>query len=72
VRPDLRRRGIGRRLHDALLTGLESPAAVLSTEIDNEPAIGLYLGRGWEVVVPEIEFGPGYPPFLVMGRNLPL
>jgi ribosomal protein S18 acetylase RimI-like enzyme len=72
VRPDLRRRGIGRRLHDALLTGLESPAAVLSTEVDNEPAIGLYLGRGWEVVVPEIEFGPGYPPFLVMGRNLPL
>lgn len=72
VRSDLRRRGIGGRLHDALLTGLEGPTAVLSTEVENEPAIGLYLGRGWEVVLPEIDFGPGYPPFLVMGRSLPL
>jgi ribosomal protein S18 acetylase RimI-like enzyme len=72
VRSDLRRRGIGGRLHDALMTGLESPTAVLSTEIENEPAIGLYLAKGWEVVVSEIDFGPGFPPFLVMGRNLPL
>jgi ribosomal protein S18 acetylase RimI-like enzyme len=72
VRPDLRRRGIGGRLHDTLLTGLDAPNAVLSTEVENEPATALYLGRGWEVVVPEIDFGPGYPPFLVMGRNLPL
>ena len=72
VRPDLRRLGIGGRLHDALLTGLDSLTAVLSTEITNEPAIGLYSGRGWEVVVPEIDFGADYPPFLVMGRTLPL
>lgn len=72
VRPDRRRRGIGGRLHDALLTGLEAPTAVLSTEVENEPAIALYRGRGWEVVVPEIDFGPRYPPFLVMGRELPL
>jgi ribosomal protein S18 acetylase RimI-like enzyme len=72
VRGDLRRGGIGGRLHDALLSGLDAPTAVLSTEVDNEPAIGLYLGKGWEVVVPEIDFGPGFPPFLVMGRSLPL
>lgn len=72
VRPDLRRRGIGGRLHDTLLTGLDAPTAVLSTEVENEPATALYLARGWEVVVPEIHFGPGYPPFLVMGRDLPL
>jgi ribosomal protein S18 acetylase RimI-like enzyme len=72
VRPDLRRRGIGGRLHDALLKGVDAPTAVLSTEVENEPAIGLYRGRGWELVVPEIHFGPGYPPFLVMGRELPL
>jgi ribosomal protein S18 acetylase RimI-like enzyme len=72
VRPDMRRRGIGSRLHDALLTGLEGPTAVLSTEVDNEPAIGLYSSRGWQVVVPVIDFGRSFPPFLIMGRDLPL
>lgn len=70
VRSDLRRRGIGGRLHDALLAGLDAPAAVLSTESDNEPAIALYRNRGWEVVVPEVDFGPDFPPFLVMGKRL--
>jgi ribosomal protein S18 acetylase RimI-like enzyme len=72
VRSDLHRRGIGGRLHDALLAGLDAPTAVLSTEVENAPAIGLYRGRGWEVVVPEIDFGADYSPFLVMGRDLPL
>ena len=70
VRPDLRRRGLGGRLHDALLGGLEAPTAVLSTEVDNVAAIALYCGCGWEVVVPELDFGPDFPPFLVMGREL--
>jgi ribosomal protein S18 acetylase RimI-like enzyme len=70
VRPDLRRRGIGGRLHDALLAGVDAPTAVLSTEVANEPAIGLYRGRGWQVVVPELSFGPEFPPFLVMGKEL--
>jgi ribosomal protein S18 acetylase RimI-like enzyme len=70
VRPDLRRRGLGGRLHDALLGGLDAPTAVLSTEVDNEAALGLYCGRGWQVVVPELQFGPDFPPFLVMGREL--
>jgi ribosomal protein S18 acetylase RimI-like enzyme len=70
VRPDLRRRGLGGRLHDALLEGLDAPAAVLSTEVDNEPALALYRGRGWQVVVPKIDFGPDFAPFLVMGKEL--
>jgi ribosomal protein S18 acetylase RimI-like enzyme len=70
VRPDLRRRGLGGRLHDALLGGLDAPTAVLSTEVDNKAAIALYSGRGWEVIVPELDFGADFPPFLVMGREL--
>ena len=70
VRPDLRRRGIGGRLHDALLAGLDAPTAVLSTEVENERAIALYRGRGWQVVVPELDFGPEFPPFLVLGKEL--
>ena len=69
VRPDLRRRGIGGRLHDALLAGLDAPTAVLSTETDNEPALTLYGARGWQVVVPEIDFGAEYPPFMVLGKQ---
>lgn len=70
VRPDLRRHGIGGQLHDALLADLDSPSAVLSTEQDNEPALALYGGRGWQVVLPEIDFGPDFPLFLVLGKRL--
>lgn len=71
VHPDFRRRGVGGRLHDALLDGLASPTAVLTTQTDNEAALTLYEGRGWEVVVPELLF-PANPnrPFCVMGRDL--
>lgn len=69
VRPDLRRQGIGGRLHDALLAGLDAPTAVLSTETDNEPALTLYGSRGWQVVVPEVAFGQAYPPFVVLGKE---
>jgi ribosomal protein S18 acetylase RimI-like enzyme len=42
---------------------------VLSTQTDNEPAIALYEGRGWQVIVPYLDFGSGRP-FLIMGRDL--
>jgi len=45
------------------------PTAVLSTQTDNEPAIALYLGRAWQVIVPYLDFGSGRP-FLIMGRDL--
>jgi ribosomal protein S18 acetylase RimI-like enzyme len=69
VRPGLRRRGIGGALHDAIFDLVEAPTAVLSTQTDNEPAIALYEGRGWEVIVPYLDFGSGRP-FLIMGRDL--
>jgi ribosomal protein S18 acetylase RimI-like enzyme len=70
VRGECRRRGIGGSLHDALLEGVDAPTTVLSTQTDNEPAIALYLGRGWRVIVPYLDFGSGRP-FLIMGRDLP-
>lgn len=70
VRSEFRRRGIGGSLHDRLLDGVDAPTAVLSTQTDNEPAIALYLGRGWQVIVPYLDFGSGRP-FLIMGRDLP-
>jgi ribosomal protein S18 acetylase RimI-like enzyme len=69
VRPDLWGRGIGGRLHDALLAREPGPA-VLSTQRDNDRALGLYRRRGWSVIVPDIDFGAGYPPFCVLGKVL--
>jgi ribosomal protein S18 acetylase RimI-like enzyme len=69
VRSDFRRRGIGGRLHDALLDGIDAPTAVLSTQTDNQPAIALYARRGWQVIVPYLDFGSGRP-FLIMGCDL--
>ena len=69
VRREFRRRGIGGTLHDSLLDAVDAPTAVLSTQTDNEPAIALYRGRGWQVIVPYLDFGSGRP-FLIMGRDL--
>ena len=69
VRADFHRRGIGGRLHDELLEGIDASTAVLSTQTDNEPAIALYTGRGWRVIVPYLDFGSGRP-FLIMGLDL--
>jgi ribosomal protein S18 acetylase RimI-like enzyme len=68
VRPDLRGRGIGGGLHDAVLEGEDGPA-LLSTQVDNEPALALYRGRGWTPVVPAIEFEWG--TYCVMGLAAP-
>ena len=71
VRADQRRRGLGGRLHDELLARQSrSPTAVLSTQTDNEPALALYHGRGWRIVVPELDFGSGRL-FSILARDLP-
>jgi ribosomal protein S18 acetylase RimI-like enzyme len=70
VDPDLEGIGIGGRLHDELLAPVRSPTAVLSTQQSNRRALRFYARRGWEVVLQEIHFGEGYPPFAVLGKRL--
>ncbi|HET7045420.1 MAG TPA: GNAT family N-acetyltransferase [Gaiellaceae bacterium] len=70
VRPEGQRRGLGSRLLDALLDGLPHRQALLSTQVDNAKARPFYEKHGWEVVVPELSFGPGYAPFCVYGKRL--
>jgi ribosomal protein S18 acetylase RimI-like enzyme len=70
VDADLEGQGIGGRLHDELLASVSSRTAVLSTQRSNTRALGFYERRGWSVVVPEIRFGAGYPPFTVLGKHL--
>ena len=71
VRPDDRGRGLGGLLHDELLSRqTTSRTAVLSTQVDNEAALALYAGRGWQVLLPRLDFGSGRL-FSILGRDLP-
>ena len=69
--PEFRRRGIGGRSTTAA-PGLDAPTAVLSTQTDNEPAISLYAGRGWQVIVPYLDFGSAAVPDHGQGSGLTL
>jgi ribosomal protein S18 acetylase RimI-like enzyme len=71
VRPEVRRHGIGTHLHEAVLKGITGTTAVLSTQVDNEPALALYLRCGWEVVVPELRFTTDGEAYSVLGLDLP-
>ena len=71
VSPRARRRGLGAALHDAVLDGLASPTALLSTQPDNEPALELYRRRGWELVIDGVDLAAPVP-YVVMGKELGL
>jgi ribosomal protein S18 acetylase RimI-like enzyme len=70
VSPESQRGGVGSRLLERLLHGLPHAQALLSTQVENEKARPFYERHGWEVVVEELSFGPGYAPFCVYGKKL--
>lgn len=69
VTPVVQGRGLGGRLHDALLAGLPHRTAVLSTRDAETPAVRLYRGRGWTPLLTGYRF-PGGDHWLVLGRVL--
>ena len=65
VIPEARGRGVGGRLHDALLANLDHTRALLATSASpDDPAVLLYSSRGW---VSLATYGDGRQ---VMGRVL--
>ncbi|WP_174615508.1 GNAT family N-acetyltransferase [Virgibacillus ihumii] len=50
VAASARNRGVGSKLHDALLGQALNTTSVLTTNVDNTPAIRLYKKKGWEVI----------------------
>ena len=66
VRPEHRRHGYGRRLHDVLLDGVPADRALLSTDADDSPAVRLYTSHGWRTL------GLLKPDVRLMGIRLPL
>ena len=70
VRPEMQGRGLGGRLHDALLAGLPHSSALLSTLDAETAAWHLYRGRGWRVLLDDFRF-PNVPrPYVIMGLRL--
>jgi ribosomal protein S18 acetylase RimI-like enzyme len=70
VVPEHQQRGLGRRLHDLLLTGLPHRTSLLSTQMDNEPATRFYLRLGWSVIRSDFAFPNRPHPYLIMGLAL--
>ena len=62
VAPKYRRRGLGRRLHDALLYGVTQKALLSTADDPADPAVRLYLSGGWR------KLGLLRPGTQVMGR----
>jgi ribosomal protein S18 acetylase RimI-like enzyme len=71
VRPSAQRRGVGSALLAQLLSRQPHDRAVLSTQLGSRKARSFYAKNGWEELA-SIDFGPGYPPYLALGKRLTL
>jgi GNAT superfamily N-acetyltransferase len=69
VRPSRQREGIGSQLLAQLLTRQPHDRAVLSTQTGSRKAREFYAKNGWAELA-DVAFGPGYPPYLVLGKLL--
>jgi ribosomal protein S18 acetylase RimI-like enzyme len=69
VLPAAQRRGVGSTLLAYLLTRQSHDRAILSTQTASRKARDFYAKNGWWELA-GVDFGPGYPPYLVLGRRL--
>jgi ribosomal protein S18 acetylase RimI-like enzyme len=69
VLPSAQRRGLGSALLAQLLSRQPHDRAVLSTQFGSRQARSFYAKNGWEELA-TIDFGPGYPPYVALGKRL--
>jgi GNAT superfamily N-acetyltransferase len=69
VLPGAQRQGIGSTLLAYLLTRQRHDRAILSTQTGSRKARDFYARNGWRELA-GVDFGAGYPPYLVLGRRL--
>jgi ribosomal protein S18 acetylase RimI-like enzyme len=70
VQPSHQGKGIGSRLHDALLTDLPHHTAMLSTMQAETAGLRLYRKRGWEIVIENFIFTNIQEAYIIMGKKL--
>jgi ribosomal protein S18 acetylase RimI-like enzyme len=69
VRPARQRRGAGSTLLAQLLDRQPHDRALLSTQTGSRKARSFYAKNGWRELG-DIDFGTGYPPYIVLGKKL--
>ena len=69
MRPAWQRSGVGSALLAQLLTRQPHDRALLSTQTGSRKARSFYAKNGWQELA-SVDFGPGYPPYLVLGKQL--
>jgi GNAT superfamily N-acetyltransferase len=69
VRPSRQRGGIGSLLLAQLLSRQPHDRALLSTQRGSRKARAFNAKNGWAELA-EVDFGTGYPPYLVLGKRL--
>jgi GNAT superfamily N-acetyltransferase len=70
VLPEHQGRGIGGRLHDALLAGLPQRRAILSTPQQQTNALHLYQKRGWINLIENFLFPGVTLEYRIMGKKM--
>jgi ribosomal protein S18 acetylase RimI-like enzyme len=68
VRPARQRRGFGSALLAQLLTRQPYDRAVLTAQAGSRKARAFYGKNGWQELA-NVDFGAGYPPYIVLGRE---
>jgi GNAT superfamily N-acetyltransferase len=69
VRPRRQRAGVGSLLLAQLLSRQPHDRAILSTQTGSRKARAFYRKNGWTELA-DVDFGAGYPPYLVLGKWL--
>lgn len=70
VKRSARGKGVGTRLHDAVLDSLPQRTAVAMTHENDNPAVGFYRARGWQVIAGGLRFHAGDASRLILGKEL--
>lgn len=71
VSPLARSQGLGRLLHDRILTGLPFATSILTTPMAPTRALGMYQRHGWQIIGEGFQLAIQLPKYYIMGLKLP-
>lgn len=69
VNPTYKRMGVGSRLHDRLMNEIENKTAVLTTSVENSPAISLYENKAWHLIKTDVPVITSENLQVIMGKE---
>src|SRR5699024_7463338 len=70
INPSYKRQGIGGLLHDTLFENIDHNNSVLTTGINNIPAIKLYNSKGWALIKENVPVITDDDLQVIMGKRI--